>query len=118
MMKGTISPTPADAVALSALTTLRWCGQPAIRSGVLSEDVQTCMFLEVCGNRPPYWFATILSRGTGLERLHIRQENPALRVPQVTEDHAIKTSVTPDQNPEEMQVSEAKKESKRKYDYK
>ncbi len=46
--------------------------------------------------------------GTGLERLHIRQGNHALRAPQVMEDHAIKTSVTPDQNPEEMQaVSEA-----------
>lgn len=39
----------------------RWCGRPAIRSVVLSEDVQTCMFLGVCGNRPPFWFATILS---------------------------------------------------------
>lgn len=39
----------------------RWCGPPAIRSVVLSAGVQTCMCLGAYGNRPPYWFATILS---------------------------------------------------------
>lgn len=47
--------------------------------------------------------------GTGQERLHIRQENLAPSVPQAMEDHAVKTSVTPDPNPKEMRVvSEAK----------
>lgn len=56
------------------------------------------------GNNQTRTCSSSASGGTGLERLHIRQGNNALHAPQVMEDHAIKTSVTPDQNPEEMQA--------------
>ncbi|XDV46036.1 hypothetical protein PO909_014013 [Leuciscus waleckii] len=52
-------------------------------------------------------------KGNWVGELHIRLENHALRVPQAMEDHAIKTSVTLDQNPEEVRVvSEAKRGEK------